>query len=192
MAKALLKSNTAVCGDLNTEEGASLAVGCLLEPIARGIINTQNHQIQTMKGILETLGAEEFADCTISEPVDPTDAPVIQENGDAENSVDSNLDGECAAQEDNDDGWCDRYISRLPDGLKTCDCYDFCNGELIGCLAKGEEPNEYDDCAFLRLGCTADQKAPPGFSAAPSVVPNIYQAGLYLLSFMVVGFFSLP
>lgn len=65
MAKGLLKSNTATCGDLAIEEGSSVAVGCLLEPIARGIINTQNHQIQTMKGLLEFVGAKETNDCKI-------------------------------------------------------------------------------------------------------------------------------
>jgi len=65
MAKALMKSNTATCGDLAIEEGSSVAVGCLLEPIGRGIINTQNHQIQTMKGLLEFVGAKESNDCKI-------------------------------------------------------------------------------------------------------------------------------
>ena len=167
MAKALLKSNTARCGDLNTEEGAALAVGCLLEPIARGIINTQNHQIQTMKGILELVGAAEVADCAISESV-----PVVEATGDGEveatgdDAIDSGAGGACAAQENNDDGWCERYISRLADGLKVCDCYDFCNGELVGCLANGEEANDYEECPFLRLGCTGDQTAPPGWSGA--------------------------
>ena len=64
MAKALMKSNTAVCSG-GDEESASNLAGCLLEPIARGIINTQNHQIQTMKSLLDFVGAQESNDCKI-------------------------------------------------------------------------------------------------------------------------------
>ena len=144
-----------------------------------------------MKGILETIGAAEFADCVISEPIVEEDADEAVGNGadSVGNGADSSVNGECSAQEDNDDGWCDRYISRLPDGLKTCDCYDFCNGELIGCLAKGEEPNEYEDCPFLRLGCTADQKAPPGFSVSAAL--KIRRAGFGLFAVVVMALVSL-
>ena len=64
MAKALMKSNTAVCSG-GDEESTSNLVGCLLEPIARDIINTQNYQIQTMKSLLDFVGAQESNDCKI-------------------------------------------------------------------------------------------------------------------------------
>jgi hypothetical protein len=55
MAKALLKSGEAVCETSGpVEEGDAKSVGCLLEPILRSIIATQNRQIQVMEGILET------------------------------------------------------------------------------------------------------------------------------------------
>jgi hypothetical protein len=59
MAKALLKSGEAVCETSGpVEESAAKSVGCLLEPIIRSIIATQNRQIQDMEGILEAFGIE--------------------------------------------------------------------------------------------------------------------------------------
>jgi Domain of unknown function (DUF305) len=64
MAKHLLISGEVDCARGGpVEEGDDVATSCLLEPIIRGIINTQNHQIQTMKGILEGFGVEEINDC---------------------------------------------------------------------------------------------------------------------------------
>jgi len=96
MAKALMKSNTATCGDLAIEEGSSVAVGCLLEPIGRGIINTQNHQIQTMKGLLEFVGAKESNDCKIGghEEMIPNDEKEMTPDDESSNT------GECQDQLD--------------------------------------------------------------------------------------------
>jgi len=76
----------------------------------------------------------------------------------------------CAVTEENEDEFCMKYIDRLPSNI-TCDCYDFCNGVLAGCLNFGEEPaEEYPDCNFPRFGCTNDQGTPGlGVSAAFSL-----------------------
>eukprot|EP00585_Thalassiosira_rotula_P001792 CAMPEP_0196134476 /NCGR_PEP_ID=MMETSP0910-20130528/3370_1 /TAXON_ID=49265 /ORGANISM="Thalassiosira rotula, Strain GSO102" /LENGTH=803 /DNA_ID=CAMNT_0041394411 /DNA_START=118 /DNA_END=2529 /DNA_ORIENTATION=+ len=65
MAKALIKTGAVACGQTGpTEEGAAQSTACLLEPIALGIIVTQNKQIQVMKGVLEALGVTEMtSDC---------------------------------------------------------------------------------------------------------------------------------
>ena len=74
-----------------------------------------------------------------------------------EESESEPLDAEvCAAVEDNDDEWCGKYIDRLP-ANESCDCYNFCNGQLIGCYELGEAQDEVSCDAFPRLGCTAEQ-----------------------------------
>jgi hypothetical protein len=49
MAKALLKGNELNCDDLANEDNDD----CIMEVILREIINTQNHQIQKMLGVLK-------------------------------------------------------------------------------------------------------------------------------------------
>jgi len=72
MAKALLKSNTAVCSDIDPDDDS---VGCIMEPMIRGIINGQNHQIQTMRGMLERMGVTEWtSDCLIKSATGETAA----------------------------------------------------------------------------------------------------------------------
>lgn len=128
-----------------------------------------------MRGILQSIGATEIADCTITKA--KGDVGVDSGSG-------SSLDSTCAVESDNDDGWCDRYISRLPIDQQTCDCYDFCNGELVGCLANGEEPEkEYENCDFPRLGCRGDQTAPPGWSPSGAHTTSLYVSSLVVAVF---------
>jgi len=64
MAKNLMKSGETNCSlDGPVEEGESVSTACLLDPIVRGIINTQNSQIQAMQGLLEAFGVEENKHC---------------------------------------------------------------------------------------------------------------------------------
>lgn len=63
MAKVLLLSGEVDCTSVPAEEGDHVPTACLLEPIVRSIINTQNYQIQVMQGILETFEVAEFSDC---------------------------------------------------------------------------------------------------------------------------------
>lgn len=64
MAKALLKTGTMVCDDL-TDEESEQADNCALEIITREIINTQNHQIQVMRGLLSAKSYPEQNDCEV-------------------------------------------------------------------------------------------------------------------------------
>merc|ERR1712021_182764 len=74
MAKAAMKLGSIECGGSGiVEEGTDLTTGCVLDPIIRGIINTQNKQIQTMKDILASFGVKEIADCDV--PDASTSAP---------------------------------------------------------------------------------------------------------------------
>jgi len=74
MAKAAMKLGSIECGGSGiVEEGTDLTTGCVLDPIVRGIINTQNKQIQAMKDILAGFGVKEFADC---------DVPDVDKDGD--------------------------------------------------------------------------------------------------------------
>lgn len=64
MAKHLLISGEVDCATEGpVEEGDDVGTACLLEPIIRGIINSQNKQIQIMLGILEGFGVEQISDC---------------------------------------------------------------------------------------------------------------------------------
>jgi len=77
MAKTLLFSEVLSCGNFATEEGSSVATGCILEPIVRGIIVTQNQQIQTMKGLLERFEVELVSDCDASGGSESTSGGVM-------------------------------------------------------------------------------------------------------------------
>jgi hypothetical protein len=61
MAKALLKTGNLICGDLSDDESPD----CVLEGILREIVNGQNFQIQSMRGVLETLEYPAVDDCTV-------------------------------------------------------------------------------------------------------------------------------
>ncbi len=62
MCKALLKSGEVACDDIEDEEDPR----CNMIHLCYEIINGQNHQIQTMKRILDTLGYEEEDDCVVN------------------------------------------------------------------------------------------------------------------------------
>lgn len=62
MCKALLKSGEADCEDLTDEESQA----CIINVICQEIINTQNAQIQTMRGVLEELKCDKTDDCRIN------------------------------------------------------------------------------------------------------------------------------
>lgn len=71
MAKNLLKSGEVDCNVEGSEEDVSVA--CLLEPIVRSIINTQNMQIQAMQGLLENFNVPVEKQCD----VETSDASVV-------------------------------------------------------------------------------------------------------------------
>ncbi|GAX10753.1 hypothetical protein FisN_14Lh273 [Fistulifera solaris] len=63
MAKALLKTGgMGTCEDLTNEEDPN----CIMEYMMYEIINNQNHQIQTMRAVLETLQEPAYADCVVT------------------------------------------------------------------------------------------------------------------------------
>merc|ERR1712130_741328 len=67
MAKNLLISGEVDCNLKGpVEEGDVVSTACLLDPIVRSIINTQNSQIQAMQGLLEQFGVPETHDCVVS------------------------------------------------------------------------------------------------------------------------------
>ena len=96
-----------------------------------------------------------------------------EESDGEDKEVDSNA---CAVVEDADDEWCERYIGRLAANI-TCDCYNFCNGEIIGCYSFGESQDDSSCSAFPRSGCTADQGT-PGTSSGVLGAYNIFCASL--------------
>eukprot|EP00980_Cylindrotheca_fusiformis_P026311 scaffold15793_cov59-Cylindrotheca_fusiformis.AAC.1 len=49
------------CDDLNNEDDQN----CVMEKLMYEIINGQNKQIQTMRGVLEALDEPEYADCKV-------------------------------------------------------------------------------------------------------------------------------
>jgi len=66
MAKNLLISGEVDCVlEGPVEEGDVVSTACLLDPIVRSIINTQNSQIQAMQGLLEQFGVPETHDCVV-------------------------------------------------------------------------------------------------------------------------------
>ena len=60
MAKALLKTNKLQCEDLTQE-----TPDCVMEVILREIVNGQNHQIQLMRGYLESMSYPETDNCEV-------------------------------------------------------------------------------------------------------------------------------
>jgi hypothetical protein len=90
----------------------------------------------------------------------------------------------CAVAEDNDDEWCSRYINRLP-ANESCECYNFCNGVLVGCYGYGEAQEEYDCSAFPRLGCTEKQGTPGTAPSAAFGRPGLVCAVLVSLALSV-------
>lgn len=65
MARNLLKSGQVDCDTEGpVEEGSAVTTACLLEPIVRSIINTQNSQIQAMQGLLEAFSVPEQQLCS--------------------------------------------------------------------------------------------------------------------------------
>lgn len=72
MAKALLKTDIVQCDDLTEETD-----DCAMKIILLEIVNTQNHQIQTMKGLLEGYGFP------------PKDACIVEITSDADFTFDA-------------------------------------------------------------------------------------------------------
>lgn len=67
MAKSAWKIGSIECGGTGiVEEGTDIGPSCVLDAIVRGIVNSQNKQIQTMKSILTGyFNVDEFADCDV-------------------------------------------------------------------------------------------------------------------------------
>ena len=61
MAKALLRTGSLNCNSFEEESD-----DCAMEIILREIINGQNHQIQTMRALLESQGYPETDDCQVT------------------------------------------------------------------------------------------------------------------------------
>ena len=61
MCKALLTSGEAGCDNLEDEDNAA----CITNVICQEIVNVQNAQIQTMRGVLEGLNLDQSDDCVI-------------------------------------------------------------------------------------------------------------------------------
>lgn len=60
MAKAMLKTGSLECDDVDEETD-----DCAFQILLREMINTQNHQIQIMAGLLDSYGYPESDDCTV-------------------------------------------------------------------------------------------------------------------------------
>merc|ERR1712161_66846 len=80
MAKPAWKIGPIECGGTGiVEEGTDIGPSCVLDAIVRGIVNSQNKQIQTMKSILTGFfNVAEFADCDV--PTKDGDVPVKMTN----------------------------------------------------------------------------------------------------------------
>jgi hypothetical protein len=62
MCKALMKSGDIECNGIGSNEEDE---GCIMRRLCYGIINNQNHEIQIMRGVLETLDYDEQDDCKV-------------------------------------------------------------------------------------------------------------------------------
>lgn len=88
MAKALLKmGGMGTCENLTNEDDPV----CVMEYMMYEIINNQNHQIQTMRAVLESLQEPAYADCVVSSAA----VAVEGGSGGSDNAVgDQGSDGE--------------------------------------------------------------------------------------------------
>merc|ERR1740123_1195024 len=62
MCKALFKSGELTCEDLENEEDPH----CIMKLLCYEIINGQNFQIQTMRGVLDALDYDSEDDCQVN------------------------------------------------------------------------------------------------------------------------------
>jgi hypothetical protein len=62
MAKTLLKLGNLQCDDPSDDESTD----CIMKNMMRDTINTQNHQIQMMRQILDALGLPPEDDCVVN------------------------------------------------------------------------------------------------------------------------------
>jgi len=77
MAKNLLTSGEVDCNLSGpVEEGQTVSTACLLDPIIRGIVNTQNKQIQIMRGLLEGFTVPELKQCNMI--VEESNASIVK------------------------------------------------------------------------------------------------------------------
>jgi len=72
MCKALLISGEADCTNLENEDDPA----CVTNVICQEIINVQNAQIQTMRGVLDSINSEQTADCVVQIDSAVGNAPV--------------------------------------------------------------------------------------------------------------------
>lgn len=70
MCKALDIAQGTECDDIFDEDDPS----CVLKVLCQEIINVQNAQIQTMRGVLASLNYKETDNCVVKIPVDPKEA----------------------------------------------------------------------------------------------------------------------
>lgn len=74
MCKALIKLKFIECLDIENEEDSK----CVLQVLCQEIINVQNAQIQTMRGVLEALALDPEDDCIVPIKSHPNDEPTAQ------------------------------------------------------------------------------------------------------------------
>ena len=71
---------------------------------------------------------------------------------------------------------CNQLISRSNNS--TCDCYNFCSGQLAGCYNFGEKPTEFDcEIQDLVLGCRRNFTPPAYNETGPEPCPVGYMCG---------------
>ena len=71
MCKSLFKSGEVECDDVEDEEDPS----CVITVLCHEIINVQNFQIQTMRGVLDALDLPQEDDCVVPIEDDSTSPP---------------------------------------------------------------------------------------------------------------------
>lgn len=90
---------------------------------------------------------------------------------------------ECAVTVNARDDLCSEYMVKLDDTV-SCDCYNFCNGNLINCLDFGERTT-FSCSGEIVAGCVAEQEFLGADSAGPDTT-IVWGVALSLVGMMLV------
>merc|ERR1712161_176701 len=149
MCKALDIAKGTECDDIFDEEDPQ----CVLKVLCQEIINVQNAQIQTMRGVLASLDYKETDNCVVKIPLDPKVACL--DNSSSDGYTWCTLTQTCDALGD------DSCLKANCEQDNSSTGYEWCTLTQT-CVAPGDDSCKKAECALLRstdyVWCTAAQQ----------------------------------
>merc|ERR1712241_730308 len=163
MCKSLLFSGEADCEDLEDEESPA----CVLNVICQEIINVQNAQIQTMRGILTAEGYDDTDDCeiAIASSLSCKKCKKKARKYRGFNPDENKCINKCRKDSDMEHAGCDRQcckrICRADGAQEGCKKTGFCEKNEPPTSAPTPAPTGLDGCGCYQVGelcnCSPEQ-----------------------------------